>query len=245
MQRIDVLRSERKVADAAFHFGERAVPGVRLRAFVGCAAFVIPRPHQLRVSSEALRRGQLFDAMRAPQAAHAAERRQSAFGRDARAGEHEDGFCRLQAFEQFAHVLRGSRRSRTNRSHVSRAFVKEDDDRPERPLPRTAGSQRPNYVTPQGLALMRAALEEAVAGADERDAEYWRSRIASALVVDPRTQPRDIVAFGSTVSLRQAGGSKMSLRIVGEDEADPAAGLDQLDVARMPKRSSTIASAIG
>jgi transcription elongation GreA/GreB family factor len=107
---------------------------------------------------------------------------------------------------------------------VSRAFVKEDDDRPERPLPRTAGSQRPNYVTPQGLALLHAALEKAQANDDERDAEYLRSRIASALVIDPATQPRDTVAFGVTVSLRQAGGSKISLRIVGEDEADPASG---------------------
>jgi transcription elongation factor GreB len=107
---------------------------------------------------------------------------------------------------------------------VSRAFVKEDDDRPERPLPRTAGSQRPNYVTPQGLALLHAALERAQASDDVRDADYLRSRIESAQPIDPHSQPPDAVAFGASVTLRQSNGKTITLRIVGEDEADPAAG---------------------
>ncbi|HEY1429975.1 MAG TPA: GreA/GreB family elongation factor [Candidatus Tumulicola sp.] len=107
---------------------------------------------------------------------------------------------------------------------MSRAFVKEDDDRPERPLPRTAGSQRPNYVTPQGLALLHAALEKARASDDERESDYLRARIESAQPIDPHAQPRDTVAFGASVTLRQSNGSTISLRIVGEDEADPAAG---------------------
>jgi transcription elongation GreA/GreB family factor len=107
---------------------------------------------------------------------------------------------------------------------VSRAFVKEDDDRPERPLPRTAGSQRPNYVTPKGFAQLQAALERAQASDDERDAEYLRARIASAQVIDDASRDPKIIAFGAGVRLRQSDGSHMMVRIVGEDEADPAAG---------------------
>lgn len=107
---------------------------------------------------------------------------------------------------------------------MSRAFVKEDDDRPERPLPRTAGSQRPNYVTSNGLAQLHAALERALAGDDERDAEYLRARIASAQVIDASSQDPKAIAFGATVTLRQSDGTQISVRIVGEDEADPAAG---------------------
>jgi transcription elongation factor GreB len=107
---------------------------------------------------------------------------------------------------------------------VSRAFVKEDDDRPERPLPRVADSENPNYVTPEGLAQLRAELEKARAGGDERDAEYLEARVASAQLIEPGSQPRAKVAFGARVSLRQADGTLLSLRVVGEDEADPASG---------------------
>lgn len=107
---------------------------------------------------------------------------------------------------------------------MSRAFVKDDDDRPERPLPRNAGSQRPNYVTPQGLAQLHAALERAMAIDDERDAEYFRARIASAQVVDAGSHGANVVAFGATVTLRQSDGSRIAVHIVGDDEADPAAG---------------------
>jgi transcription elongation factor GreB len=107
---------------------------------------------------------------------------------------------------------------------VSRAFVKEDDDRPERPLPRTAGSQRPNYVTPHGLAQLHAALDRALASDDERDAEYLRARIASAQVVDGSSRDSKVVAFGAAVTLRQADGSRITVRIVGEDEANPTEG---------------------
>jgi transcription elongation GreA/GreB family factor len=107
---------------------------------------------------------------------------------------------------------------------VSRAFVKEDDDRPERPLPRNAGSQRPNYVTPNGLAQLHAALEAALAADNDRDAEYLRARISSATLVDATSRDAKAVGFGATVTLRQPDGSRTVLHIVGEDEADPATG---------------------
>lgn len=107
---------------------------------------------------------------------------------------------------------------------MSRAFVKEDDDRPERPLPRIADSEHPNYVTPDGMAQLRTALERARAEGDEREAEYLQARVESARVVEPPQRARKRVAFGAHVVLRQADGSALSLHIVGDDEANPVSG---------------------
>ncbi len=107
---------------------------------------------------------------------------------------------------------------------MSRGFVKDDDDRPERPPPRPV-SDRPNYVTSSGLALLNDALDRARASADKRNVEYYEERIASAQVVDPKSAEPGVVAFGRTViGHEDAGGAKIRLRIVGEDEADPARG---------------------
>jgi transcription elongation GreA/GreB family factor len=107
---------------------------------------------------------------------------------------------------------------------VSRGFVKDDDDRPERPSSRPV-SDRPNYVTARGLELLQQALERARSGGDRRNVEYYEERVASAQVVDPREAEAGIVAFGRTVVGRdESSGAHVSLRIVGEDEADPARG---------------------
>jgi transcription elongation factor GreB len=119
---------------------------------------------------------------------------------------------------------RGSLRHCANRRSVSRAFVKEDDDRPERPLPRIADSEHPNYVTPDGLAQLRAALARARSAGDEREAEYLQARVESARVIEPPLRARKRVAFGAHVVLQQADGSALSLHLVGDDEADPASG---------------------
>jgi transcription elongation factor GreB len=132
---------------------------------------------------------------------------------------------------------------------VSKAFTKDEAWEepiipPRPPLP----SGVPNYVTPRGLRLLRAELEQLEAdrhhleAADRSDeAEYRRrlailsgrtsdlaARIASAAVVDPRHQPRDEVRFGATVTLRTVGGEhageERCLEIVGIDEADAAHG---------------------
>jgi transcription elongation factor GreB len=107
---------------------------------------------------------------------------------------------------------------------VSRGFVKDDDDRPERPPSRPV-SDRPNHVTSNGLALLHDALERARASADRRNVAYYEERIASAEVVDPQSAEPGVVAFGRTVIGHEEGsGAKIRLRIVGEDEADPAHG---------------------
>jgi transcription elongation factor GreB len=107
---------------------------------------------------------------------------------------------------------------------VSRAFVKDDDDRPQKPPPRPIDSGRPNYVTPRGLELLHDALERARACGDERNVAYYETRLSTAIVVEPGDEPNAEVRFGSSVVLREQNGGEVRLRIVGEDEADPARG---------------------
>lgn len=116
---------------------------------------------------------------------------------------------------------------------MSVAFRRESDDEhlePKFELPIPAG---PNLVTERGAALIAArveALEAELAGlSDEteikrvkRDLRYWRTRQATAQVMP---QPDgSAVAFGSTVTFRM-GGKERRVTLVGDDEADPAAGL--------------------
>jgi transcription elongation factor GreB len=126
---------------------------------------------------------------------------------------------------------------------VSRAFVKEDDDAPEEPLPERPISEHPNYVTPSGLAQLGARLEEFEverleldrrddddSAAErlryvERELRYYRRRLETAVPVDPASQPDDVVAFGAAVTVDDGSGALQRYTIVGEDEADPDAGL--------------------
>ena len=120
---------------------------------------------------------------------------------------------------------------------MSRAFVKERDDDagitvPDRPI-----SVSPNLVTPRGLALIDAISlgtsdEYAVAtGSGDaaaqhriaRELRYWRARRASARIVEPPVGI-DHVVIGTAVTARRHSGQILTLRIVGEDEAEPAAG---------------------
>ncbi|WP_421837524.1 GreA/GreB family elongation factor [Novosphingobium sp.] len=116
---------------------------------------------------------------------------------------------------------------------MSVAFRRESDDEhlePKFELPIPPG---PNLVTERGLALIAArveALEAELAGlSDEteikrvkRDLRYWRTRQATAQVMPPPVGAA--VAFGSTVSFR-LNGKERTVTLVGDDEADPAAGL--------------------
>jgi transcription elongation factor GreB len=105
---------------------------------------------------------------------------------------------------------------------MTRAFVKDADDRPE-PEPPRPQSDRPNYVTPHGLAQLRDLLARARSDGNERDTRYYDERVDAAIVVESATQPRERVAFGATVTV-DTNGKTQSYRIVGEDEADPAHG---------------------
>jgi transcription elongation GreA/GreB family factor len=121
---------------------------------------------------------------------------------------------------------------------MSRAFVREAatgtlDTLPDRPI-----SPRPNFVTQSGLAKIDARVHElearrseALAASDEsafagieRDLRYWKQRRSSARLIAPPAAP-EIVRFGVTVRLRFDQGAEQRYRLVGEDEADPSAGL--------------------
>ncbi len=113
---------------------------------------------------------------------------------------------------------------------MSVAFRRESDEEhlePKFELPIPPG---PNLVTPRGLALIEARVAEFEAIADPSDAQkrtmrYWRRRLASAQLAPP--PPADEVGFGSRVTFTLNGATR-EIHIVGEDEADPAAGLISL-----------------
>jgi len=127
---------------------------------------------------------------------------------------------------------------------MSRAFTKEStDDLVAGELPERPQSAHSNYVTPQGLEQLQArarelqAQHEKLAGqsADdsaakhklrevERDQRYFKAQLEHAVVVDPAGQPRDEVHFGATVKIIDEDGKEHRFTLVGDDEADVAAG---------------------
>jgi transcription elongation GreA/GreB family factor len=121
---------------------------------------------------------------------------------------------------------------------MSRAFVRESDAGAADALPERPISPHPNFVTQTGLAKIDARVREleatrsaaltagdgsALAGI-ERDLRYWKQRRSSARMIAAPAAP-EIVRFGVTVSLRFEAGGEQRYQLVGEDEADPAAGL--------------------
>lgn len=117
---------------------------------------------------------------------------------------------------------------------MSRAFVKEMDEAAPERLPELPVSPHPNPVTRRGMELIEAELKrierELARGPDEaavarlrRDQRYWSARHASAQVTAPDPGSPE-AAFGSRVTLRRDGRAPETIEIVGEDEADPAAG---------------------
>jgi transcription elongation GreA/GreB family factor len=123
---------------------------------------------------------------------------------------------------------------------MSRAFTREPDADaaaaadvlPDRPI-----SSETNFVTATGLAEIEATLQRLTAArstaAKQRDVRelavlareqrYWAARLASARLIDPGEQPQ-VARFGVRISLQHPDGTRLVFRIVGEDEADPAAG---------------------
>ncbi len=115
---------------------------------------------------------------------------------------------------------------------MSVAFRRESDDEHKEPkfeLPLPPG---PNLVTARGLALIEAKVTELEATPTEamaeedraqllRELRYWRTRQATAQLMPP--PPEDEVAFGSRVAFKLNGQTRQ-IDIVGDDEAEPAAG---------------------
>jgi transcription elongation factor GreB len=106
---------------------------------------------------------------------------------------------------------------------MSRAFVKDDDDRPETPLERALQTE-PHNVTPRGLQLLRDALADAERDQRMPDVRYYEAKINTAVVVDTKAQTNDTVGFGASVRVKDNAGNTMVLVIVGEEEAAPQDG---------------------
>lgn len=126
---------------------------------------------------------------------------------------------------------------------MSVAFVKEEsaETAAETQLPDRPISPHPNLVTRAGLAKLESELEEArrsVAAAStiedvnerrrqmagpSRDLRYLAERLRTAELM-PEPAGVETVAFGCVVTFARDDGRVQTYRIVGEDEADPAAG---------------------
>jgi transcription elongation GreA/GreB family factor len=120
---------------------------------------------------------------------------------------------------------------------MSKAFTKEDDADGETALPDRFISTYPNLVTAEGLAAITGHIDkhsrehvDALAAGDKeavaratRELRYWTARRASARIA-PAPEDDGTVRFGATVTIERSDGRRQAWRIVGEDEADPAAG---------------------
>lgn len=116
---------------------------------------------------------------------------------------------------------------------MSRAFVKETAE--GAPPPERMVSSGPNLVTEEGRAKIAGEVQrlEAALAAEtnvllretlERDLRYWQQSLSTAEVVKP-SKEHGVIAFGATVTFIRNGAKPQTIRIVGEDEADPKAGL--------------------
>lgn len=126
---------------------------------------------------------------------------------------------------------------------MSVAFVKEEsaEAASETILPARPISDRINLVTEDGLRMLQSELARAQAALDAanlledvnerrrqsavpvRDVRYYAERVRTAeLLAPPATN--DVVAFGHDVTFEGDDGRTQTLRIVGEDEADPSQG---------------------
>jgi transcription elongation GreA/GreB family factor len=119
----------------------------------------------------------------------------------------------------------GNKDGRCDSLLVSRAFVKEDVDPPERSGRKRSRSGLPpgatNYMTSRGAAHLGSELtrlREAGTNA-ERVTEIERI-LASAQIVEPRDAPSKSVAFGATVTVTDHAKKSETFTIVGVDELD-------------------------
>ena len=102
---------------------------------------------------------------------------------------------------------------------MSRAFVKEDVEPPERPRRARSASGLPpgaaNYMTARGAKLLR----QRASSIDVAEREELQALLAAATIVEPPDE-REHIAFGAKVTLRDANGDLRAYQIVGVDELD-------------------------
>jgi transcription elongation GreA/GreB family factor len=112
-----------------------------------------------------------------------------------------------------------------NSFSMSRAFIKEDVDPPERSGRKRSASGLPpgaaNYITVRGAKCLRDELENlrATNAGNERVMELEHI-LASVHVVDPPDPASNCVAFGATVTVQDAKGVTETYSVLGVDEPD-------------------------
>jgi transcription elongation factor GreB len=108
---------------------------------------------------------------------------------------------------------------------MSRAFVKEDVDPPERSGRKRSASGLPpgatNYISARGAKRLRDELAKlrAANASNERVAELEQV-LASIQIVAPPERPSNSVTFGATVTLKDETGQTAAYTILGADEID-------------------------
>ena len=108
---------------------------------------------------------------------------------------------------------------------MSRAFVKEDVDLPERSGRKRSASGLPpgatNYITARGAKRLRNELQKlrATNVTNERVTELEQI-LASVHVVDPPDPASNSVGFGATVTVKDKKGRTETYTVVGVDELD-------------------------
>jgi len=106
---------------------------------------------------------------------------------------------------------------------MSRAFIREDVDPPERSGRKRSASGLPpgatNYITARGAKRLRDELNKlrAANATSERIIEVEQI-LASGHVVDPPDAPSNSVTFGATVTVVDKNGTTETFTIVGVDE---------------------------
>jgi transcription elongation factor GreB len=108
---------------------------------------------------------------------------------------------------------------------MSRAFVKEDVDPPERSGRKRSASGLPpgatNYITARGAKRLRDELAKLRGAKENRERIIELEQILGSVhIVDPPTVPSDGVTFGATVIVEDKEGVTDTFSIVGVDEPD-------------------------
>ena len=108
---------------------------------------------------------------------------------------------------------------------MSRAFVKEDVDPPERSGRKRSASGLPpgatNYITARGAKHLREELQKLrEANANSERVAELEQILASIRVVDPPDPVSNSVGFGATVTVKDRKGLTETYTVVGVDELD-------------------------
>jgi transcription elongation GreA/GreB family factor len=108
---------------------------------------------------------------------------------------------------------------------MSRAFVKEDVDVPERSGRKRSASGLPpgatNYITARGAERLRNELQKLRAtNANSQRVAELEQILASVHVVDPPDAASNSVGFGATMTVKDKKGRTETYTVAGVDELD-------------------------